>query len=381
MVPVLTFIFDRKGQATNKKAAVVELRITAGKERRYISTGVKLLRKEWSNGAVVGRTDWKELNDQLQVMKRRCSDIVTRMMDEGCLDLGAVSGLLKDGMLSDRQTFVEYAREMAKRRYRNMAKGTRQHYEMVFRFLEEWRGIVSFADVTERNVMRMDDELTKRGLKTSTRWNYHRMVKTFVKQAVEDGMVKRNPYSRLDISRGDDDGMKRFLSPAEFHRFENCVIPIERLRRVRDLFVFQTYTMMGYSDLAAFRYDECVRIDGQVVYSGRRQKTGQAFTVVLMKPALAILKRYKNKLPIISNVKYNEYLKAAVMYAGIDKPVTTHWARHTGATMLLNEGKVPIHVVQHILGHASIRETERTYAKLLDETIVEQMVKYQEKMG
>ena len=53
MVPNLTLIYDRKGQAISKKAAMVELRITADKTRKYISTGVKLLPKEWSNGAVV----------------------------------------------------------------------------------------------------------------------------------------------------------------------------------------------------------------------------------------------------------------------------------------------------------------------------------------
>jgi hypothetical protein len=44
---------------------------------------------------------------------------------------------------------------------------------------------------------------------------------------------------------------------------------------------------------------------------------------------------------------------------------------------MLNEGKMPMHVVQHILGHASIRETEKTYAKVLDETIVDAMVNYE----
>lgn len=380
MVPNLTLIYDRKGQATSKKAAVVELRITAGKTRKYISTGVKLLPKEWSNGAVVGRTDWKVLNDQLQVFKRRCSDIITRMMDDGCLDINAVPDLLKEGMMQN-VAFIDYAKEIGKRRYGRITAGTKEHYLLFFRFMEDWKGILAFSDVTEKNVMKMDDELSKRGLKESSRWNYHKLMKMFVKKAVEDGFVKRNPYSFLDIGKGDDNGLDRFLSPAEFHRFERCVIPVEHLKRVRDLFVFQTYTMMGYSDLAAFDYKDCVRIGGQVVYKGKRQKTGQEFTVVLMKPALDILKRYGNRLPIISNVKYNDYLKAAVMYAGIEKRVTTHWARHTGATMLLNEGNVPIHVVQHILGHASIRETERTYAKLLDETIVESMVKYQKKMG
>jgi integrase len=47
--------------------------------------------------------------------------------------------------------------------------------------------------------------------------------------------------------------------------------------------------------------------------------------------------------------------------------------------MLVNEGQIPMHIVQHMLGHASIRETEKTYAKVLDRTIVETMANYQKK--
>ena len=66
VIPNLTLIYDRKGQASKERPAVVELRISAGKVRKYISTGVKVLPKEWKNGSVVGRKDWKNLNDQLQ---------------------------------------------------------------------------------------------------------------------------------------------------------------------------------------------------------------------------------------------------------------------------------------------------------------------------
>lgn len=379
MTPKLTFVFDRKGQADKKKTAVVELRISDGKVRKYISTGIKLLPKEWSNGSVVGRKDWKELNDQLQVLHKKCSEIITRMMEEGNLDLSAVPIILKSE-LTQQQTFIDYAKEVAERRYRTISEGTKRHYLVLFKFLESWRGLVYFSDVTERTILKMDDELRGRGLKECSRWNYHKLVKTFILQAVEDGLVKKNPYSRLDIKKGNESGLTRFLTPAEFHNFETCLIPIERLQRVRDLFVFQTYTMMSYSDLAAFDVKDCVSIDGQMVYRSKRTKTGQDFTTVILRPALAILQRYGGTLPIISNVKYNEYLKCAVMYAKIGKPVTTHWARHTGATMLLNEGNVPMHIVQHILGHSTIRETEKTYAKVLDKSIVESMAEYQKKM-
>lgn len=378
MVPNLTFIYDRKGQAEKKRPAVVELRISQGKVRKYISTGIKLLPKEWSNGSVVGRKDWKELNEQLAVIKKRCSEIIIRMMDDGNLDLNAVGSMLKDEMM-EQQTFIEYAKEIAERKYKKISKGTRKHYEITFKFLESWRGIVSFADITEKKILKMDDELSSRGLKECTRWNYHKHIKSFIQRAVEDGKVKYNPYSRLDISRGNEEGLTRFLTPEEFHRFETCIIPIESLRRVRDLFVFQTYTMMGYSDLEKFNYDDCFKLKGQIVYKSNRVKTGKEFTFALLKPALNILKKYGYKLPIISNVKYNLYLKSAVMFARIDKRVSCHWARHTGATMLLNEGRVDINTISKILGD-TLRETEKTYAKLMDESIVDAMVDYQKLM-
>ena len=376
MTPNLTLIFDRKGQASKAKSGVVELRITHDKQRKYISTGVRLLKKEWSNGSVVGRTDFKELNDQLQAIMRKCSEIIVRMMNEGCLDLNAIPSILK-GELTQQETFIGYAKEIAERRCKSISPGTREHYKLVLKFMDEWKGLTFFSDVTERTILKMDDELRGRGLKECSRWNYHKIVKTFIIKAVEDGLVKRNPYARLDIKKGNEEGLTRYLTPTEFHRFESCIIPSESLRRVRDLFVFQTYTMMSYSDMVEFDYKDCVKMGKNVVYKSKRQKTGVEFTFVLLKPAQVILKRYGNKLPIISNVKYNLYLKSAVTYAKIDKPVTTHWARHTGATLMLNEGEMPMHVVQHILGHASIRETEKTYAKVLDRTIVEQMANYE----
>lgn len=376
--PKLTFVFDRKHvtKKDKKKTGVVELRITHGSKRKYMSTGVQLHPKEWSEGSVVGRDDWKELNEQLQVIKKKCSEIIVKMMDEGNLDIEAIPRLL-NGKIMQQQTFIAYIKDLAKTRFIKLSAGTQKRYLVFFKFLEEWGGIVSFSDVCERTILKMDETLTERGLKECSRWNYHKILKSFILRGVDDGLIKRNPYSRLDINRGEEYGITKHLTSEEFYRFKSCKIEDDCLSRVRDLFVFQTYTMMSYSDLAKFDYSKCEEIDGQIVYRSNRVKTDQPFTIVLLKPALDILKKYHHTLPIISNANYNLYLKAAVKYAKIDKKVTTHWARHTGATILLNDGKMPMHVVQHMLGHASIRETEKTYAKVLDRTIVESMANYQ----
>lgn len=99
----------------------------------------------------------------------------------------------------------------------------------------------------------------------------------------------------------------------------------------------------------------------------------------MLKPAMEILAKYGYALPIISNVKYNEYLKVVAQAAGIDKPISTHWARHTGATLLLNEG-IDMRIVSKICGHSSTRITEMIYAKLLDETVVNAVKKVKDKL-
>ena len=92
------------------------------------------------------------------------------------------------------------------------------------------------------------------------------------------------------------------------------------------MFVFQTYTGLSYVDLVAFDATMIVEIKGRKVYTGRRGKTSQQFLFLILEPAQKILDKYNGHLPIISNVKYNEYLKALAVMAGIDKPLSSHWA-------------------------------------------------------
>ena len=71
-------------------------------------------------------------------------------------------------------------------------------------------------------------------------------------------------------------------------------------------------------------------------------------------------------------------LKAVAQTAGIDKPLSSHWARHTGATLLLNNGNISMEVIRKILGHSSTRETEKVYAQVLDNTIADAMMAFDE---
>ena len=138
--------------------------------------------------------------------------------------------------------------------------------------------------------------------------------------------------------------------------------------------------LYGYSDLVEFDVNNIYEYQGRKCYSARRTKTGQAFSFLLLRPAEDILDKYHWHLPIISNEKYNMYLKAVAQFAGIDKPLTSHWARHTGATMLLNSG-MDMEIVAKVLGHSTTKVTREVYAKLLDETVTREMLKAEYFMG
>ena len=53
---------------------------------------------------------------------------------------------------------------------------------------------------------------------------------------------------------------------------------------------------------------------------------------------------------------------------GLTKPLTSHMARHTFATTVTLANGVPLHVLQKMLGHTSVKTTQ-IYAKTLAEDV------------
>jgi site-specific recombinase XerD len=77
-------------------------------------------------------------------------------------------------------------------------------------------------------------------------------------------------------------------------------------------------------------------------------------------------------LPVLSNQKYNEYLKEIATLCGINKKMTTHSARYTFATTITLSNGVPIESVSKMLGHKNLKTTQH-YARVLDKKISDDM--------
>ena len=125
---------------------------------------------------------------------------------------------------------------------------------------------------------------------------------------------------------------------------------------------------MAYADLASITFDDVKEQNGVYYIQKNRVKTGVQYTIPLNDIALDILRRYDYQLPVLTNQRYNSYLKEIADICGIEKNLTSHLARHTAATLMLNSG-ISIDVVAKILGHRNTQMTAH-YAKMLDKTII-----------
>lgn len=376
ILPTFKFVFDRKGVATATKEASVELRVSFERKSKYISTGVRLLPKHWRNGYVTNRADAAELNEALDIILGRVRKIVNMMAEEGRLDIGEIPSRLASAT-AEKQSFIEFCEQRANVRMYGKKEDTMERYLRFLRWLRSWNVIIWFNDVTDKNILRMDRELAATGMKNYSKWNnYHRFMNSFILDAIDEGYLQRNPYKWLHIPKDKNSGLHKYLTREEFACIEYAEMPTKSLERVRDLFVFQTYTCLSYVDLANF--DKKKLVDG--IYTGKRGKTGQEFSFALIGGAKRVFDKYNGVLPIISNAKYDDYLKLVAQFAKIDKPITSHWARHTGATMMLNDGNVDMEVIAKILGHSSTRQTREVYAKMLDSTVADAMRDYEKRL-
>ena len=175
---------------------------------------------------------------------------------------------------------------------------------------------------------------------------------------------------------------REYLTQDELQRIMEKVINIDRLREVRDIFVFCCHTGYAYKDAAELTPDHIgMGINGRKWIYTSRQKTDNVSNVPLLDQAMEIIEKYKDHpicvsknrlLPMKSNQKLNSYLKELADICGITKPMTMHIARHTFATTVLLSNGVSMEATSKMLGHSSLKTTQ-IYGKILETRVGAEM--------
>lgn len=372
-------IYDRKKRAKTEGTGTIEVRVTVARRAYYISTGVRVREKEWKAGMIVNRPDAPVLNERLAIIY----EIVDREANR-CIKSGEPisTEILKAKVWPVKEAasvepkFLEWVEKQVEQL--TVAYGTRKQYRTLVTRLKEFCEIQRWQDVTAENICAFDAWLHHRKKKDgstlidSAVFKYHRSLKALLNRAVTFSKIERNPYELLrgKFKRGDRENVE-YLTENEMQAIEQLEIPDDDLlRQSRDLFVFQMYTGLSYSDAEAFDISQYRKDGDTYTHIGERIKTGVAYVSQLLPPAIRVLKKYGMKVPQIENHIYNRALKVIGISAGIKIPLHSHLARHTFATWMLRNG-AKIENVSRMLGHTNIRQTQR-YAKVMAESVHEE---------
>lgn len=383
--PTTRFVFNRKKTATKKKDALVQIEVLFERKKKYITTGVKVFKDQWSDKQhVINREDSPTLNERMEAMKDSIDNFITSLIkDSKAFTWERLETFLKK-QETKKQTFIEWVEQRIFER-NDISETTRKAHTKIITSLQEFGGIVTWEQLTRANIASYYDwllgrDITKIGsdgkeystkMATQTVSSYMKLLRTYIHDAIRHEKIDSDPSVGVKVKRGETMD-KKWLSEEELEKIEKAELSSGSLVRVRDLFIFSCYSGLAFSDLMDFKPEKLEKEGNDTFLYGKRMKTGHEYIVLILPKAKEILKKYDYKLPHYSNQQYNHRLKDVAKEAGIDKPLTSHFARHSFGMLLLNKG-IRIEVVAKAMGHSTIRETERVYASVLKKTVVKEM--------
>ena len=189
------------------------------------------------------------------------------------------------------------------------------HSELSFDFFDE-EGLTEYVQYL-REV---------REMRNSTIGKQLSFLKWFLRWSFKQGMHSNNAYDTFKPKLKDTQKKIIFLTWEELNKLREFKIPPTKqaLERVRDVFLFQCFTGLRYSDVFNLRRSD---IKGDHI-EVTTVKTSDSLIIELNDHSKAILEKYKDvkfendkALPVITNQKMNDYLKEVAELAEINEPV------------------------------------------------------------
>ena len=214
-----------------------------------------------------------------------------------------------------------------------------------------------------------------------------KVLKAFLNHSTDNGLNTKLDYHKFKSP--EVEGEVIFLTWKELMQLYELELENATLAKVRDIFCFECFTGLRYSDIQNLKKDSVVDDFLHVSIIKKREK--KIVTIPLLSQAKVIIARYaeldsKSLLPTISNQKMNDHLKTIgekakindtvriVQYKGAKKietvlpkyeVLTTHVGRKTFITNALERGVQP-EVIMSITDHATHKAFKRYY-KIVDD--------------
>ena len=283
--------------------------------------------------------------------------------------------------------FREHNEEFKKRIGVDRIKETYDSYQRSYKhlaaFIQEKKGV---EDITLRSLDKVfydDFEIflqTDCKMKPKTVHEHLYRLKKMTMRAVSQGTLRRDPYCRLHPEL--PKRKSRHLKLEDLKTLMSTQIDKPNLQRVRDWFIFSTFTGLAYADLKRLSVNDITQAeDGSWWIHIKRQKTDTPSVIKLLDVPLRIIEKYKHERQgdKVFNLYTREYLIRLTRELGEEYgfSLTFHKSRHNfGTHMTLSLG-VPLETVSKMMGHTNITTTQ-IYAQVTDKKVDEDMKRLKE---
>lgn len=363
--------YCRESKANKQGFAPVELSIIINQQRCVLNLPRKEKPVVFSN--LTSQRKDNELKQYLDTVRRKIYQIQSEMLENDIpLTVNTLRDYWKTGGVKTYTFQTLFDDFVAHLKTTNVAQCTVRKYQIVIGLWDEKFGHTKEINWATNATCREFYCHLQSKYEQSTVSGMATKIKAIFQYAVNSGKLKVNPFNGIKIDKGEKE--VEFLTEAEIQKIIKTQMPTPCLDRVKDLFLWQTGTGQAYIDMANLQPEDVQYTEDNTPYiCKKRQKTDQEYTTIVLPFAHNVWTKYNGNLPIITNQRYNIYLKAVQSICGIKKSLHSHLARHSFACYALNRG-IRLEVVAKALGHSAsnLRQTCH-YSKLIKKTVIDEM--------
>ena len=262
------------------------------------------------------------------------------------------------------KSFLDWMdREIGKERF---ASGTIANHKATWAALKRFHPDINFPDINYKFICDFENYLKSKQYAVNTIAKFMKIFRRFVNLAIDEELMTVYPFRKYHIKT--ENVQKQSLTERELRRIEDKEEKedlTEEERKVIKGFLFSVYSGLRFSDIVNVTKQHVKKIYRNKWIVMRMQKTDHGVRIPISKmfggKAEIMIRENKTTtgklFPLPCNARCNLVLKRVLKRFNIHRHITFHCARHTCATILLSKG-VSLPVIQHILGHQSIRTTQ-----------------------
>jgi site-specific recombinase XerD len=403
MKPTIVIIHDTRNAKKSGKYPT-KLRITFRRQQKYYPIGIDLSATEFllvqNPGSISKQIDTASKR-QLKEWKLTCDAIMVKasaIIDKlDHFSFRLFEKRLYHNQQSTNNVYQWY--ETTIDRMRSAGKvGTASNYQSSMNSLKGFSPKLNFIDITVEFLKEYEKHLLSECKSITTVGIYIRPLRAILNEAIADGIISREnhyPFGKRMYQIPSGKNIKKALSLDEISKlFHYKAIPGTWWEKARDFFIL-SYLGNGINmkDIALLKYQN---IDGDFIRFARAKtqntnRTGsRPISIYISEDIRSIVERQKmpntqaedflfdilqpNLTPdrersLIQQFTkmVNRYIKLIAHDVGINKPVTTYYARHSFATILRRSG-TSTELISESLGHSNIKTTA-SYLDSFDDDI------------